>query len=63
MKIINGIFSVLGRILGLLSVVLVSAFAGLVVGWCWIGIDDEICDPIRAMWNTSSAMDYQLVKK
>lgn len=63
MKIINGIWSVLGRILGFLCTIFVSVFAGIVLGWCWIGIDDEIGDPIRAMWNANSEMDYRIEKK
>ena len=63
MKIVNGIFSVLGRILGFLFTVFISAYAGMVLGWCWIGFDNEIGDPVRAAWNASSAMNYQLVEK
>lgn len=63
MKIINGIFSVLGRILGFLSIVFTSAFAGMILALCCIELDIEEFDTFRDMINAGAAFDYRLVKK
>lgn len=63
MKIINGIWSVLGRILGFLFTVILSAIAGWIFGWCWLFIDEEEGDIAREMINAHPDCNYQIVEK
>lgn len=63
MKIINGIWSVLGRILGFLFTVILSAIAGWIFGWCWLFIDEEEGDIAREMINAHPYSNYQIVEK
>ena len=63
MKIINGVWSVLGRILGFLFTVILSAIAGWLFGWCWLFIDEEEGDIVRDMMNAHPYFNYRIVEK